>query len=196
LIQSVAPHLGIALAHAKLVRTLEEQSSTDGMTGLMNRRAFMREAGRRLEQHRRMKRNAVLIYLDLDDFKQINDRGGHAAGDAALKALGDLLKKRLRAGDLAVRFGGDEFGIWLEEADGFVAELKGNAFLEELRAVGLSLKLPAPLSLSMGGAVFDPASGESLTELLERADTALYAAKRAGKSRIRIAPPATLEARA
>jgi diguanylate cyclase (GGDEF)-like protein len=188
LLHSIAPHLGVALAHARLVRTLEEQALTDTLTGLMNRRAFLREAGRRLEQHRRMGRKAVLIYTDLDDFKKLNDAGGHAAGDAALKAVGAILNKRLRAGDLSVRVGGDEFGIWVEVA---AAELQ-----EHLYEAGKTLGVSGPLSLSLGAAVFDPSSRESLSDLMARADAALYAAKRAGKRRLRIAEPARVEASA
>jgi diguanylate cyclase (GGDEF)-like protein/PAS domain S-box-containing protein len=196
LLHSIAPHLGVALAHARLVRTLEEQALTDTLTGLMNRRAFLREAGRRLEQHRRMGRKAVLIYADLDDFKQVNDDGGHAAGDAAIKAIGVILHKRLRAGDLSVRFGGDEFGIWLEEADAVVAELKAAELQEHVYEAGKTLGTPVPLSLSLGAAVFEPSSRESLADLMARADVALYAAKRAGKRRLRIAEPARMEASA
>lgn len=194
LLQSVSSHLGVALAHAKLVRTLEEQSSTDVLTGLMNRRAFTREATRRLEQHRRMNRTAVFMFLDLDDFKLINDEHGHAAGDTALKALGDQLRGKVRAGDLVVRFGGDEFGIWLEESDAAIAESKAAKIQDSLDAIASTLA--RPLSLSIGAAVFDPTSRETLAEIMERADTALYAAKRAGKKRLRLAPAAKLEARA
>jgi diguanylate cyclase (GGDEF)-like protein/PAS domain S-box-containing protein len=196
LLHSIAPHLGVALAHARLVRTLEEQALTDTLTGLMNRRAFLREAGRRLEQHRRMGRRGVLIYIDLDDFKLINDQGGHAAGDTALKAIGAILNARLRAGDLSVRFGGDEFGIWLEEADAGVAELKAAELLHHVQEAGTTLGLSTRLSLSFGAAVFEPSSHESLIDLMERADVALYAAKRAGKHRLKIAEPRRAEATA
>ncbi len=194
LLQSIAPHLGVALAHAKLVRTLEEQALTDSLTGLMNRRAFMREAGRRLEQHRRMGRKGVLVYIDLDDFKKINDAGGHAAGDAALKALGKILQTRLRAGDLAVRFGGDEFGVWLEEADSTVAERKATDLQQHVADAGRDLGFEMPFSLSLGAAVFEPQSRETLADLMSRADGALYASKRGGKRRLTLAEPVRVEA--
>jgi diguanylate cyclase len=106
------------------------------------------------------------------------------------------LDKRLRAGDLSVRFGGDEFGIWLEEAEAGVAELKAAELQEHLYEAGKTLGVSVPLSLSLGAAVFDPSSRESLSDLMARADAALYAAKRAGKRRLRIAEPARVEASA
>ncbi|NWH07490.1 MAG: sensor domain-containing diguanylate cyclase [Alphaproteobacteria bacterium] len=181
LIAGLTATLGVTLAHVGTIRRLETQSATDPLTGLLNRRSFLVEAARRLEHHRRMGRPAVLLYLDLDDFKQINDTRGHAMGDRVLQFVGEILRRRNRVGDLVVRFGGDEFGLWLEEADAAGANSKARQLIDVAREGGRVLGLTQGVSLSVGCAVFDPASPETLEGLMRRSDAALYKAKAAGK---------------
>ncbi|GAB4136948.1 MAG: hypothetical protein Tsb0016_01730 [Sphingomonadales bacterium] len=168
----------LADAHAELDRL----ARSDALTGLANRRAFMESVATRLRHCARTGRSGALLYIDLDHFKSVNDSLGHAAGDAALIALGAGLKQQLRAADIAARLGGDEFAVWLEEADAEGA-LRMAARLVALapalrRAVG---DPECRLGLSVGAAVSH--RDETLRGLLARADAALYRAKHGGRGR-------------
>ena len=123
------------------------------------------------------------FYVDLDNFKPVNDVHGHAQGDLVLKKLAGLLTDNSRAGDIPARFGGDEFALWLEETDETSAVAKANALLSA--SAGLrrfSGAAARPLGISIGIAISDPAAeAEDLKALIARADEAMYRAKRAGK---------------
>lgn len=166
---------------------LERLSSTDGLTGLLNRRAFHESLDLRLTHQRRHERPGALLYIDLDNFKAVNDVRGHAEGDAALRALADYLTEHSRAGDLVARLGGDEFAVWLEEAD--IGGARGKA--QAIVAFGQSLDVlhgvaGKPLGVSCGVVMSDPARDISSDVLLARADTAMYQAKRAGKGQVAV----------
>lgn len=166
---------------------LERLSRTDGLTGLLNRRAFHESLDLRLTQQRRHERPGALLYIDLDNFKAVNDVRGHAQGDAALRALADYLTEHSRAGDLVARLGGDEFAVWLEDADAGGARGKAQAIV----AFGQSLDVlygaaGKPLGVSCGVVMSDPLRDVSSDMLLARADMAMYQAKRAGKGQVAI----------
>lgn len=151
LLAGVANHLDIAIAQITDRETLERISRTDELTGLLNRRAFFEEVGRRLSHLRRMGRGGALMYVDLDNFKLVNDVHGHEQGDAALKALSHIISTRSRSGDLAARLGGDEFALWLEEADEAAARAKANSLLSNYTALREhSGSEEKPLSISIG----------------------------------------------
>lgn len=190
LIRDIARQIGVTLeqvaAHARIV-TL---SRTDALTGLLNRRAFNEEMGRRFGRLQRDGHaHAALIYADLDNFKLVNDIHGHKRGDEALLKARDILVGGTRPTDLVARLGGDEFALWLDGADDDVATRRARALLcaaESLKEFsGLADR---PLLISLGIAVYDPACPESLEELLARADAAMYAVKRSGKGSLRLAP--------
>ena len=110
--------LFVVLGNQALQQRLERQARTDALTGLLNRRAFLEDLGRRLRRQaqdplRAGRAEGALLFLDLDNFKPINDRLGHEAGDAALVAVAGLLREMVRPTDLAARLGGDEFALWL-----------------------------------------------------------------------------------
>ncbi|WP_439817070.1 diguanylate cyclase [Zavarzinia sp. CC-PAN008] len=187
LVAAVADQLGIAIAQIGHMEQLERLSRSDELTGLMNRRAFHEELAVRLRQHARSGRPAALLYLDVDNFKPINDRFGHERGDRVLRALGRILVERSRAGDIPVRLGGDEFALWLDD----VAEAGAVAKALALQTTQEALMAAAecwdpPLSLSIGIAMIDPAGAESPFDLIARADQAMYAAKRQGKNRYHV----------
>ncbi len=188
LVHGLAGHIAIALQQAAILERLEHLSRTDELTGLLNRRAFFEDVGQRLRHQRRTGRPGALLYVDLDNFKQVNDALGHAAGDAVLRLLGRRLARGSRAGDLAGRLGGDEFALWLEDTDLEGARRKAEKLLgiiPELREAAGDPSIPLGLSV---GLVMSPwPGGESLTDLLEIADAALYQAKEHGKSRLVIA---------
>jgi diguanylate cyclase (GGDEF)-like protein/PAS domain S-box-containing protein len=188
LIHDVADQVGIANEQINRYETIMTLSRTDALTGLLNRRAFLEDVERRHRRLERARASSALLYLDLDNFKQVNDSRGHAQGDRVLVTVADILRQRTRPTDLVARLGGDEFAVWLEEADDAVAGQKAREFLD-----GGALLLPMsgdpdrPLALSIGIAVSDPARPESLDALVKRADAAMYAAKLGGKGRSHLA---------
>jgi diguanylate cyclase (GGDEF)-like protein len=152
-----------------------------------NRRAFLDTLASRLGHLRRYQRAGALLFIDLDNFKALNDRRGHAAGDAALIAVARLLGEGSRRGDVAGRLGGDEFALWLEETDAAGAAAKADALIAAVarepaaqagdpdRALGVSIGIALwPLAV---------AGNDSPAALVARADAAMYAAKRDGKNR-------------
>lgn len=193
LITDIADQIGIAneqiAAHENIVRI----SRTDGLTSLFNRRAFFEELNRRFQRLVRDGTSAALMYVDLDNFKMVNDVKGHAAGDAVLCAVRDILITHTRPTDLVARLGGDEFAVWLEGADATVAEKKARILLE----VATEDLLPRsgspdhPLSLSIGVAVYTPSRPEAMDALIARADGAMYTIKRGGKGSFALAPEAS-----
>ena len=163
-------------------RELKRLSETDGLTGLFNRQTFMQRAEGALAWARRYGDTLSLLLIDLDHFKRINDTGGHAAGDQALRRFAECLRACMRRGDLACRYGGDEFGVLLWHADAQAARV----FDARLRA-----KLtPAKAGASAAGLDFSAGAmtvhkpEASLEHCLQRADAALYQAKEAGRGRM------------
>jgi diguanylate cyclase (GGDEF)-like protein len=131
----------------------------------------------------RGQRFACLFLTDIDFFKKVNDTHGHATGDVVIKAVADVLRNTLRKTDLGVRYGGEEFGILLEETD----RTQGLALAERIRHAVAQLRFdgvngPFSVTLSLGIAEF-PTHANELAELIELADQALYAAKRGGRNR-------------
>jgi len=157
-----------------LLRHVERLARYDGLTGLLNRREF--EARRAVEETRcqRSGRPCALLLIDLDHFKRVNDQGGHAAGDALLRELGELLRQTLRGHDLIGRFGGDEFTVLLVETPAPEVALV-------LRRIG-KLAWERGIAMSIGVASF-PSDCEAPAGLFALADENLYAAKEAGRSR-------------
>jgi diguanylate cyclase (GGDEF)-like protein len=153
----------------RLTARLREAASTDPLTGLANRRAWAAEADRSLARARRAGLPVTIAILDLDDFKEVNDRDGHGAGDALLRELTAQWSQRLRASDLLGRHGGDEFVLCLPDTD-----------LDGAREVLDRLAEGAPATWSVGAAV--AAEGDTLGTLLQRADSELYLDKRRRRS--------------
>ncbi len=170
--------------NAELYRELGERATTDPLTGLLNSR-WLREVGEReLAQSQRSGQPMALLLLDLDKFKQINDAGGHGAGDLVLRRVAAALRGSIRSGDAAVRLGGEEFLIVLRDADAGGATRIADTFRARLAAVRLpqSCMPRGPLTASTGIAVF-PDNGSALADLVRAADVAMYEAKRAGGDR-------------
>lgn len=191
ILEAVAGQLGIALEQIAYQEELERISSTDALTGLANRRSFMRSLEICLARSTRTGRPGSLVYVDLDNFKLINDTHGHERGDAALRGVADLLLRSVRTYDLAARLGGDEFALWLEETDEEAATERARELLAEARPLAAESPDPArPLGLSIGIAIFKPGDGEGLDALIARADTAMYRIKHASKGRFAVAAPA------
>jgi len=163
-----------------MMRQLEDLVATDELTGLFNRRHFLRLATRELESLRPTRQHGLAL-IDLDHFKRINDAHGHAAGDRVLQMFAAVARACLRDGDVLARYGGEEFVLLLPntDADQFTACCER---LREAFANAESLGVPVGnLSLSVGMTLL--VMGDNLDDALQRADQALYRAKRGGRNR-------------
>jgi diguanylate cyclase (GGDEF)-like protein len=171
--------------HEEAEAKLQELAITDGLTGLLNRRAWQERAAALFADAQRHGHGLVLLMIDLDHFKLINDRLGHDAGDQALQVVARVLKATVRSADLVGRYGGEEFCVLLTHTDATSA-LAYDQRLRKALAAAVQAELEAPLSYSVGlAAARHPDT--TVTALLKRADEALYAAKQAGRNRLEIA---------
>lgn len=167
---------------------LERLARTDGLTGLWNRRYFVELCGREMNRAERDATPLSLLMIDLDHFKAVNDRHGHAAGDAVLCALAGHFRSQLRLIDVIGRLGGEEFGvglpaIGLDEALGVAERMRAGLEGLDIDAAGAQLRC----TVSIGIAEWN--GSESFDVLLARADAALYAAKRQGRNRVLVDRP-------
>jgi diguanylate cyclase (GGDEF)-like protein len=160
-----------------LVQQLGRLSREDSLTGLANRRSWDETLEREFERARRQQTRLAVLLCDLDRLKDINDRFGHATGDRALKAAADVLRERVRAGDLAARLGGDEFAVLCPETDIAAASALGEDLRTRLSALHPAGGLESRVTVSIGIACREPGDA-SATELVLRADDRLYRAKR------------------
>jgi diguanylate cyclase (GGDEF)-like protein len=163
------------------VAELETRAESDSLTGLMNRRGFDRELTRAGAYARRYGANAALVYLDLDGFKAVNDRHGHAAGDAVLKAVASALVGSVRASDAVARIGGDEFAALLWNLSAPAAQAKALA-LEQAIAAATVAWGGGLLSVGASAGVAELSADQDISGLLARADAAMYARKRAARA--------------
>lgn len=152
-------------------------SLKDELTGLFNRRRFFILAEHSIKRSVRTKKRLMLLFIDMDDLKQINDRYGHHAGDRALIELANILKKTFRESDITARIGGDEFVVLSESVDGS-SESVITRLYENIRDYNDESPQGYKLSISVGMAPFDPEHPVSIDELLSKADARMYAEKR------------------
>ncbi len=162
---------------------LEHEARHDALTGLLSRRRFLSMAEAEAEAQARAGGRYALCFMDLDRFKEINDRHGHAAGDRALARVAGLLLARIPAGALAARMGGEEFVMLLPGADAQTAR----AFAESLR-LEIQRQDMQGFTLTISAGVASHRRGEALKQTLHRADTALLAAKQRGRNRVEVDP--------
>lgn len=179
--------LADALAARRELLQAHREVLHDPLTGLYNRRAIAEELTRLAALAQRSGRPLALVMLDLDDFKAVNDRDGHEAGDAVLKSTAEALRQALRTSDVPLRYGGEEFLVALPET----AEAEALLVAERLRAAIAARQVVLDgkrltVTASLGVAILGP--HEALDAAIARADGALYAAKRAGKNRCAAAP--------
>jgi diguanylate cyclase (GGDEF)-like protein/PAS domain S-box-containing protein len=167
---------------------LRELSVRDHLTGLFNRRYMEETLERELLRASRKGLSLGILMMDVDDFKQFNDSFGHAAGDAVLRELGDLLLGHFRGEDVACRYGGDEFIIVLLDASREISRERAERLCEHVRHLDLQFEGQTfeAVTLSVGVAVF-PENGSTSAEILKAADAALYRAKREGRGRVVVA---------
>lgn len=159
------------------IADLEARVDVDPLTDVVNRRGFERELKRSLAYVKRYGTRAALVYLDLDGFKPVNDRHGHAAGDAVLQAVADALTRSVRASDVVARVGGDEFAVLLWNVGEAAAATKAAALESAVHAIAVAWNgSMLGVGASAGVATLGPL--DSPAEVLARADTDMYARKR------------------
>jgi len=175
----------IALKNAHLVEQLQTAANTDELTGLLNRRALEERLGTELSRSSRHALETTILLFDLDNFKLVNDSGGHAAGDELLRGMGRLLKEQSRQPDVVGRLGGDEFLVMLpmtspREAMVLVGRLQ--AALPSLAPLGQGHAVTVSMGVAAG-----PRHGTTVSSLMAAADAAMYKAKRSGGNRAEVA---------
>jgi len=186
LFEALAAHAGLSLE----LDRLERQAQSDPLTGLANRTLFLRRVEASLERGAGM---ATVLFLDLDDFKAINDRAGHAAGDAVLVAAAGRIEASVRPGDVAARMGGDEFAVLLEDVDDHHGEQVAGRVLD-LLAEPVVVEGEELWVRSSVGIATAAAGSLDAGALLHRSDVAMYRAKEAGKNQMRVWFPEMSEA--
>ena len=171
------------IERSRLLRTLVER---DGLTGLLTHSAFMERIKARYAQSRRSALiSSALAMIDLDHFKQVNDRYGHPTGDRVLVALATLLRRRLRSSDTIGRYGGEEFAVLIEDLNGKEASRLIERLLDEFRETTLEDASGETFSVTFsGGIAMLETKTPSFEEWLDDADRALYKAKESGRNRI------------
>jgi diguanylate cyclase (GGDEF)-like protein len=166
---------------AELLEGAERLARTDPLTELPNRRAFVERLSGELAHARRTKAPVGIAYIDVDNFKAINDARGHSEGDEFLKSVAGAIRETIRASDFAARLGGDEFAVLFTDAQRSAVEPLAHRLLTRCQALGV--RYPGlEVGASVGMAWFE-AAPDSPELLLDRADFAMYEAKSAGKNR-------------
>jgi len=175
-LEILAGETAVAIERQDLLRRLRQEASSDGLTGAANRRAWEAGLPRALTRARRDRRPVAVVMLDLDHFKNYNDAFGHPAGDTLLRDVVRAWRNRLRPDDLLCRYGGEEFVVLLP-----------GCHLEQARSVAEQLRALVPHRQTCSAGVAEWDRGEDGAGLVARLDAALYAAKLAGRDRVRVA---------
>lgn len=182
---TLGEHIFLAFANLTLRETLKFQSVRDPLTGLFNRRHMEGGLERELRRAARKSTSVAVMMVDIDHFKHFNDGFGHEAGDLVLREFGMLLRLQIRGGDLACRYGGEEFLLVMAETDLESACKRGETLRQRVATLPIHYRGQTlrSITVSIGIAMF-PAHGSSATELVSAADAALYRAKREGRDRV------------
>ena len=171
------------------MQELQRQAGQDSLTGLKNRRRFEEDLRSEMARGRRMGRTGALLMLDLDYFKRVNDSFGHPAGDLLIKEIAAVLRRRARATDVLARLGGDEFAIVLPQCDSEEARVVAEAIATAIREHAHAAEDGPPVTASIGIAMFGADPRTSFESVISEADTAMYAAKDAGRDGVRVFDP-------
>jgi diguanylate cyclase (GGDEF)-like protein len=175
LFETFASHAGVLLENDRVKEQLRHQAFHDALTGLPNRVLFAEQVRGALGRAASAGLTAVVLFVDLDDFKTINDTMGHGAGDQVLVAVAERIRASVRPTDVAARLGGDEFAILLDVHERSGAELVAGRILDALRAPFVVEGREVPLHASIG--IADAGEADNAEELMRNADVAMYSAK-------------------
>ena len=184
-LEDLASRAGPAVENASRFREARQLADLDALTGLHNRRYFHETLGREVARAHRYGRRLALVVFDLDDFKAINDRIGHLAGDGVLAEVAERVRSVVRSADVACRVGGDEFGIILPEST--LADAEQLSHRMQAAVASRPIGDAGTLQLSAGAA--ELRAEDDSTKFFERADDALYRAKESGKAEVVAAGP-------
>jgi diguanylate cyclase (GGDEF)-like protein len=187
-LESVADICATAIQNAHYVDRVKQLAYLDGLTGIFNRRFFELRIMEEIERARRGGLGMAVIMADIDQFKRLNDEFGHVLGDEVLRQVSSMFHQQLRKIDVVCRYGGEEFGILLTQVNWEQAL----AVAEKLRKMVEGWQFPGvprTVTISAGAAAF-PEHGKTRDELVKAADSALYAAKQAGRNRVCVGPMA------
>ena len=193
LLSLIAGQAAITIERTAAHQQLETLAITDGLTRAYNHRYFQMRLEDELRRCKRYHLPLSLLVVDADHFKAINDRYGHASGDAVLRDMGTLLRECMRDTEIVARLGGEEFGVILPQTD----EIQAHIAAERLRAAVESHDFrsvdgkPIQVTISVGISGFPP-NAATRADLMEQADRAMYAAKRSGRNRVVSAEAPTL----
>jgi diguanylate cyclase (GGDEF)-like protein len=188
-ISMLADQLSTMLQNAALLDLNRSGTWVDHLTGVANRLYFLQRFENEIRRTENYRQSLALFMFDIDEFKKINDRHGHHAGDVIIKKMAEIVKKNTRGSDLVARFGGDEFIVLITSTTEEQAVLYSEKLREMLSTADIAIpgtSVPVRITISGGLAMF-PTHGQSTTELFRAADDALHESKRQGRNRIMIA---------
>jgi len=192
LLEAIANQIGMAVENSRLYEETVQLAFTDGLTGLYNRRYVMEQMDRESARATRNGSALSVVMIDLDGLKAINDSCGHREGDASLCVVAQVIKRGTRASDVAARWGGDEFVVLTPETESDDAWLLGERIRLEVERTSLPTEhAEIAISVSIGVASY-PAQVSDSTDLFQRADEAVYEAKRLGKNQVCLASSAVV----
>ena len=177
LINSIATHVGRIAERLQLEEKLARMARHDPLTGAYNRHALDEFLERELIRSKRYNHPIGILLIDINRFKEINDRFGHAMGDKVLQAVADILQHNVRNSDIVARYGGDEFLIVLPETDGETDLVEERILAEVARRNKANPLLDFPVTLAIGSVHWNPDSGKSMEEALAEADRLMYESK-------------------
>ncbi|HDO7862908.1 TPA: GGDEF domain-containing protein [Legionella pneumophila] len=184
LIPVMTETISLAIANIRLKELLHSQAIRDPLTGLLNRRFLDEYVVKQIGQAKHSQSMIAFIMIDVDNFKRVNDNFGHDTGDQVLSILGKLFTSLIREGDLACRYGGEEFLLVLPQCTLDNAKKISETIRDEVSKMPMTLKNNVfNITISLGISSY-PNHGSSLQELIETADKALYSAKTQGKNRV------------
>jgi diguanylate cyclase (GGDEF)-like protein len=194
-LEVLASHLAVSLSNARMVRELEQMATTDGLTGLLNKRALLEAAEQKVLAAARFGRKLSVVLCDIDHFKGVNDTHGHDVGDLVIKGLGEVLTRQKRSTDIVARFGGEEFVVVCEQTDEAGGMLLAERIREDFAKTTFHVPAgPLKVTCSIGVSTF-PELGREWEPLFKAADEALYVSKRSGRNRSSAALPKAAEAK-
>ncbi len=183
-ITRIAEHYAVLLSNLRLRETLRKEAIRDPLTDLYNRRYMEESLEREVRRSRRNHTSIGIVMLDIDHFKRLNDTHGHKAGDLVLQQLASLLQTHIRGGDIACRYGGEEFLLILPDADKAATRKRARELLKEVQKLSLIFQdTELRMTASFGVAVFTEGEAD-IQDIIERADQALYQAKKQGRNQV------------